>query len=443
MAAAPEKITMQEVNRLALPAIIAGIAEPVIALIDTAFIGHISTEALGGIGIGSSLFLLFIWVLTQTKTAISAIVSRHYGAGTLDSIRGLIPQAMVFVLVLGILVYALADIFSVQLLELYSAQGEVLHQSDIYFSIRCIGFPIVLCTFIIFGIFRGLQNTSWAMMISLSAALLNALLDYLLIFGIDGLIPAMGIAGAAWASLIAQIYMLIAALFMLRSKTPFKLKRLERLHPEFKNLLGMSSGFIIRTLALNLTFFMANRFATGYGSAALAAHTIAMNIWLFSAYFIDGYANAGNALSGRLLGKGDTQELYRIGMKLMRLSILIGAMLSLVYLSLYPFMATFFTDDPEVLTLFASFFWIVILAQPLNAIAFSLDGVFKGLGNAPYLMYTLLAATFLGFLPLLYLTDYLGWELKGIWAGFILFMAVRGSSLWYKFRLLYRPSHSA
>ncbi len=83
---------MKEVNRLALPAILSGIAEPIIALVDTAFIGHIGTVALGGIGLGSSLFLLFVWVLTQTKTAISAIVSRHYGAGTLESIKGFVTE---------------------------------------------------------------------------------------------------------------------------------------------------------------------------------------------------------------------------------------------------------------------------------------------------------------------------------------------------------------
>ena len=97
-------ISLKEINRLALPAILSGIAEPVIALIDTAFIGHIGTTALGGIGIGSSLFVLFVWVLTQTKTAISAIVSRHYGAQTLDQISTLIPQALLFVILLGVLV---------------------------------------------------------------------------------------------------------------------------------------------------------------------------------------------------------------------------------------------------------------------------------------------------------------------------------------------------
>ncbi|NND93805.1 MAG: MATE family efflux transporter [Flavobacteriales bacterium] len=428
---------MKEVNRLALPAILANIAEPIIALVDTAFIGHIGTEALGGIGIGSSLFLLFIWVLTQTKTAISAIVSRHYGAQTLEKIQGLIPQVLFSVLILGLIVAFLTDYFSLHLLRLYSAEGQVLEQADKYFSIRSKGFPLVLCTYTIFGIFRGIQNTSWAMIISISAAVLNVILDVVLIFGIEGVIPKMGIEGAAWASLMAQAFMLICAIILMFKKTPFRFRLSNKLHSELKYMLGLSSGFIIRTLALNVTFFLANRYATSYGDEYIAAHTIAVNIWLFSSYFIDGYANAGNALSGRLLGSGNTSELFRIGKKLMFISIGIGGLLGFFYLSIYPWIGSFFSEDLAVLTLFNSIFWIVIVAQPLNAIAFSFDGVFKGLGRAKFLMNTLLIASFLGFLPLLILGDYLDWGLYGIWMAFVLFMLIRALTLFMEFRKSY------
>ncbi len=428
---------MREVNRLALPAIASGIAEPLIALVDNAFIGHISKEALGGIGLGSSLFLLFVWTLTQTKTAMSAIVSRHYGAGTLDSLTRLIPQALATVFGLGILVFLLTSHYSTELLQLYSAKGEVLEQADIYFGIRAIGFPLVLCTYTMFGIFRGQQNTVWAMKISITAAVLNLILDPLLIFGIEGVLAPMGIAGAAWASVMAQVFMLTAALITLRKRTSFRLTSFGKLHDEYKNLLGLSSSFILRTIALNVTFFLANRFATGYGDAHIAAHTIAVNIWLFSSYFIDGYANAGNALAGRLLGSGDHGELHRISIRLLKISIGIGGLLSFCYLLLYPFIGGFFTEDPEVLALFNSIFWMVIIAQPLNAIAYSMDGTFKGLGEARYLMKTLLIAAFLGFIPVLILGDSLGWELKAIWTAFILFMAIRGGSLFWKFERKY------
>lgn len=427
-------IGIKEINRLALPAIAAGIAEPIIALVDTAFIGHIGTAALGGIGIGSSLFVLFVWMLTQTKTAISAIVSQHYGAGTLESVRSLIPQTLLTVFLIGLAVFGLTDFFSEPLLRLYSAKGAVLSEADRYFSIRCIGYPAVLVTFTIFGIFRGVQNTAWAMIISITGALVNLLLDILLINGYGDLVPAMGIEGAAWASVTAQVVMLSMSLAFLLVNTPFSLKLEKVVHPDFYKLLGLSGGFIIRVMALNVTFFLANRYATGYGEEYIAAHTIAVNIWLFSSYFIDGYANAGNALAGRLIGEKDERSLYQVAMRLLRISVFIGGLLALVYLLLYPFMGGFFSDDEVVIGLFNSIFWIVLLAQPVNAVAFSFDGIFKGLGRARYLMSTLLIASFVGFVPLLLIGDALDWRLYGIWAGFTLFMAIRGGTLWWKLK---------
>lgn len=383
--------------------------------------------------------MLLVWVLTQTKTAISAIVSQHYGAGTLEKAGPLVPLALLFVILLGLMVSLLTTSFSVPLLQLYAASGEVLKQADIYFSIRAWGFPLVLGTFTMFGVFRGLQNTSWAMFISIGGGLLNLILDIILIFGVEGYIPALGVAGAAYASVAAQGAMLLAAFFTLRKRTPFKRFYLGKMDSDFFRMLGLSSGFIIRTLALNLTFFLANRYATMYGEEHIAAHTIAVNIWLFSSYFIDGYANAGNALAGRLLGGKDHAALYTVGNRLLGISIGIGSGLAFVYLLLYPWLGQFFSDDPEVIRLFENVFWMVIIAQPLNAVAFSFDGIFKGLGRAKYLMTTLLIASFLGFLPVLFITDLLDWRLYGIWSAFIVMMLIRGGTLWWKFRKDFRP----
>ncbi len=433
------KISLKEINRLAFPAILSGIAEPIIALIDTAMIGKVGTEALGAIGLGASLFLFIVWLLTQLKTAISAIVSKHFGSKTLEKIQTLIPQAIFFNMTMGLIVYGITVLNATSLLSLYSAEGEILRLSAEYFSIRAIGFPLVLATFTMFGIFRGLQNTSWAMQISIAGALLNLVLDYVLIFGIEDVIPAMGVAGAAWASLAAQVLMLFLAAAVLLKNTSFNLSLTFTINPEFSQMLKLGGGFFIRVLALYLSLFMANKYATEYGAEYIAAHTIAYNIWLFSAYFIDGYANAGNALAGRLMGEGNREELYRIGMKLMWMSIGIASSLALVYFIFAPHIATLFSDDPLVHTLFNAVFWMVILTQPINAVAFSFDGIFKGMGRSTFLMINLIIATLLGFVPTLLFCDYLGWKLHAIWLAFVVFMVIRGAILLVKFKSEFKP----
>ena len=147
------KITIKEINRLAIPAIIAGIAEPLISLVDTAIIGHLGTAELAGVGIATSLFTLIIWVLAQTKSAVSAIVSQHLGKNQLHRVKTLIPQAILLNLLLGLLFYLSTSALSSSLLSIFNAKGAVMQFAEEYYAIRAIGYPLTLATFGIFGVF--------------------------------------------------------------------------------------------------------------------------------------------------------------------------------------------------------------------------------------------------------------------------------------------------
>ncbi|MBL4655816.1 MAG: MATE family efflux transporter, partial [Bacteroidia bacterium] len=327
--------------------------------------------------------------------------------------------------------------FQYEIFSMYNAQGNLLQLAVDYYGIRAIGFPITLATFTVFGVFRGFQNTTWAMFISIGGGILNIILDFALIFGIEGIISPMGVKGAALASLMSQIAMLASALIVLKVKLPhsFEFSLIPNKH--LSPLVGMTSNLFIRTMALNITYYLGNMFATGYGNAYIAAHTIAMNIWLFSAFFIDGYANAGNAISGRLLGQNNIGALYKTGIKIIKISVLISLILSAVYILLYNVIGMAFTDDTNVRTIFYSIFWMVILTQPINAIAFSLDGIFKGLAKAKLLRNVLLLSTFLVFIPTIYLTDMANINLYAVWLAFLVWMIARGGCLFYYFKKCY------
>lgn len=431
-------VSNKAINRLAIPAILTGIAEPVISLVDIAFIGRTGTTQLAAVGIASGFYVMSVWILAQSLTAISAIVSQYYGKNKLSEIATLIPQALYANILLGFGFFVLTSYFSTEIFQLYNAEGEVLDGCNRYFSIRAIGFPFSLATLLLFGVFRGLQNTSWAMVIALSGALINVVLDYILIFGIPGSIEPMGLEGAAYASLTAQAFMFVMALIFLLWRTPFTLKLSLKINSQFKWLTSMSGDLFLRTIMLNITFYLATRYATGYGAEVVAAHTIALNIWLFSSFFIDGYANAGNAIAGRLLGEGNDTGLYRLGKKITKVSFWIGSGLGLIYVFAYPVMAHLFTTDPAVIHGFNAVFWLVILSQPINAIAFALDGFYKGVGHTKFLRNLLAAATVLGFIPVAVGFHYLYPSLLGIWIAFLIWMLIRGGFIVWDFRKRYR-----
>ena len=205
---------------------------------------------------------------------------------------------------------------------MYNADGLILEYSVAYYKIRAIGFPLTLFVFSTFGVFRGLQNTFWPMVISIVGAVLNIVLDLVLVYGVEGYIEPMHVIGAAWASVIAQGVMAILALALILKKTPFQLRLEFPFNKEIKNMLGISLNLIIRATALNVALYLANSYATKYGDSYIAAQTIAFQIWLFFAFFIDGYSSVGNIVSGKLLGERNYKKLWRLSRQYYRFSIL-------------------------------------------------------------------------------------------------------------------------
>lgn len=434
------KVSLKDINKIAIPAIIAGIAEPLISLTDIAFIGNVDknpVEALAAVGLVGSFLSAIIWILAQTKTAISALVSQHLGANRLNAVKTLVPQTIALNFLLSLFIYALTAFLAEYIFKLYQADGLILDYAKSYYRLRALGFPLTLVTFAIFGVFRGLQNTVWAMRCSLTGGIVNVVLTYVLVYGIEGVFSGLHLKGAAIASLFAQAVMLLMALYYFFKKTPFHLKLSLNINPLLRPLIIMSLNLFLRTLSLNIAIYVANAYATGYGNNYIAAQSILMNIWLFFSFFIDGFANAANAIGGKLFGEKNFKSLWRLSIDISKYSIVVAFLLIIVCSISYKFIGTIFNKDAEVLALFYDVFWIVLIMQPINALAFVFDGIFKGLGEAKFLRNILLIATFLGFIPTVLISDYFGLNLYGIWIAFFVWMLIRSSSLILKFRWKY------
>lgn len=433
-------ITFKGINKLAIPAIIAGIAEPILSITDTAIVGNLQqhpTEALAAVGIAGSFISAMIWILAQTRSAISATISKYLGAKKLDEIETLPAQIIMINLILSGIIWFLTVFFVEEIFRLYNADGLVLNYAIDYYKIRAIGFPLTLFVFSVFGVFRGLQNTYWPMVISVIGAVLNVVLDFILVFGIEGFIDPMNVKGAAWASVIAQAVMAILSLILLLKKTPFNLRLSFTFNKEIINLLGLSLNLMGRALSLNIALYLANAYATKYGNNYIAAQTIAFQIWLFFAFFIDGYSSVGDIVSGKLLGEKNYKKLWRLSIKLSRYSIVVSIILTLFCVIFYFPIGRLFSQDPLVLQSFYGIFWMVLIMQPINAVAFVFDGIFKGLGEAATLRNLLMFATFLGFIPVLLIGDHFNLKLYGIWLAFTVWMLMRAGILVIKFRRKY------
>ena len=433
-------ITLKNINKLAIPALISGVAEPILSLTDTAIIGNVdynAAESLAAVGIVGTFISMLIWVLGQTRSAISSIVSQHVGANKLDHVKNLPAQAIFIITSISILIIITTLPFSSEIFKLYNASGTILNYSVDYYNIRVFGFPFTLFTFAIFGTFRGLQNTYYPMIIAVIGTIVNVILDFVFVYGVHGIIDPMHIKGAAYASVIAQIIMAICSAYFLLKKTDISLRVTFPFNKEIKTFSIMILNLFIRTLALNATLYFATRFATSYGTNYIAAYTIAINLWFLGAFIIDGYASAGNILSGKLLGEKNYKKLVELSNLLIKCGIGVGFLLTALGLISYSFIGSIFIKDQLVLHEFYNVFWIVLAMQPLCALAFIFDGMFKGMGKMKFLRNLLLLSTGLVFIPILFLLDSYGLKLYAVFIALTLWIMARGLPLIIKFRQLF------
>ena len=432
-----KSVKISDIQKLAIPALISGIAEPILSITDTIIVGNIpenATISLGAVGIVGSFISMLIWVFGQTRSVIASIVAQALGKKRLKDVETLPAQGILIIISTSFLIILLTFFNSESLFKFYNASGDLLKFSVDYFNIRVWGLPFTLLTIGVFGIFRGLQNTFYPMVIAIIGTILNIVLDIIFVFGIDGVISPMYIKGAAYASLIAQITMAIIAIILLYKKTNITLAVRLPFNPKIKSFLQMFGNLVIRTASLNVTLYFCNAFATKYGNEFIAAYTIAINLWFLVAFIIDGYSSAGTILSGKLFGENSYSVLMKFGNDLTKIGVKIGFIMCIIGAIFYYPLGRIFNNDPVVLQEFYNIFWIVLAMLPLCSVAFIFDGIYKGLGWMKDLRNVLLFSTFIVFVPFVILFDHYKLGLHGIFYAFTLWILARSIPLIIKFR---------
>ena len=432
-----KSIKISEIQKIAIPALISGIAEPILSITDTIIVGNMTENAtisLGAVGIVGSFISMLIWVFGQTRSVIASIIAQALGQKNLEEVEDLPAQGILIIILSSFLIILFTYINSESLFKFYNASGKLLDFCVDYFNIRVWGLPFTLLTIGVFGIFRGLQNTYYPMIIAIVGTMLNIILDIILVYGVEGFINPMFIQGAAYASLIAQISMAILAVILLYRKTNIKLNIKFPFNTKIKSFMQMFGNLVIRTASLNVTLYFCNAFATKYGDEFIAAYTIAINLWFLVAFIIDGYSSAGTILSGKLYGEKSYGVLMKFGNDLTKIGVKVSVIMCIVGFVFYYPLGRIFNNDPVVLEEFYNVFWIVLTILPLCSIAFIFDGIYKGLGWMKDLRNILLFSTFMVFVPFVILFDYYELRLHGIFYAFTLWILARSIPLIIKFR---------
>lgn len=408
--------------RLFAPLLVSLIAEPLTGLADTAFVARLGAAELAGLGVGASVLTSLFWIFnflgigTQTEVARSEGAGDHTRAGLMNA------QALALSASIGVTVL-LGGLFAIDpAVRLMGASGGIVAPAQEYMAVRLYGAPAVLMTVAAFGTLRGLQDMSSPMWIATGVNLLNVLLDPMLIFGL-GPIPAMGVAGAAAASVISQWLGAGAAIAVAVRR--LGLPPTLRLR-EMGALVRVGWELFLRTASLNLFLLLATRSATQAGANAGAAHQAIRQAWTFSALSLDAFAIAGQTLVGYFLGAGNIAGCRRVASVVCQWSLGAGIALAAGMLAGSDWIALLLLP-PEAHAVFFSAWLIGAASQPVNALTFGTDGIHWGAGDFRYLRNVVVTATGFGIVGLLWVDESAASALMRIWVVTAGWIAVRAA----------------
>ncbi|MGB3257106.1 MAG: MATE family efflux transporter [Ornithinimicrobium sp.] len=417
----------REILRLAVPAFLALVAEPLFLLADSAIIGYLGTTSLAGLGVATAVLLTAVGIFVFLAYGSTAVVARRAGAGDLAGAIGAGIDGMYLAGLLGI-VTAIGLISGARpVVELFGASAEAADEAVVYLSVSAYGIPPMLIVLAATGVLRGLQDTKTPLVVAVVGFSVNAGLSLLLVHGLS-----FGIAGAAWGTVVAQTGMAAAlAVVVLRGAKRESAPR--TFHPG--GVLAAAVGgipLIIRTLSLRGTLLATTWVAAGLGDADLAAFQVSMTVWSALVFALDALAIAGQAITGKYLGAGDLERTRAAVSTMLRWGVWFGVLLTVVIGALHRVIPLGFSGDPEVRTAIAAALLVVALGQPISAVAFVLDGVLMGAGDMWWLAVAQ-TVLFLAYLPLLYVVWVSGVDgtagLVWLWVAFTGFMLMRAITL--------------
>lgn len=418
----------RRIARLAGPALVALLAEPVYLLADTAVVGHLGTTPLGGLVVASAILLTATALCVFLAYGTTASVARLLGGGQDRAAVEEGAQGMWLGALVGMVLAAGLALAARPLVSVIGARGEVADQALIYLRISLPGLPFLLATLAGTGYLRGLQDTRTPLLVAVATAVLNLVLELVLVVGFD-----RGIGASALSTVVAQAVGAIWFVVVVSGRARGLGARLRPRWRDQARLVRVGADLALRTAALRGSLLLMAAVATRIGTREVAAHQVAFEVWSFLAMGLDALAIAGQALIGRTLGAADPEEARTVSRRLLVLGVWAGVGTAALIVVSARWLPAAFSDDPQVRHLVTFLLVWVAALQPVAAVAFVLDGVLIGAGDQRFLAWAMAGAA-LAFVaavaPVLPLGLGLGW----LWAAFGVLMAVRALALVARWR---------
>ncbi|WP_372762797.1 MATE family efflux transporter [Pseudoalteromonas sp.] len=416
---------------LAGPMILSNITVPLLGIVDTAVIGHLgSAHYLAGIALGSTVISILFWLAGFLRMSTTGLVAQAYGQNDVTQLAALLKRSLLLATLVALLLIALSPLIKHAIAYLSAANSAVLTQAYEYFSIRIFSAPAALCNLVLLGWMLGMHYGRGPFYLLLVTNITNIVLDIYFVVVLD-----WAVAGAAWASLIADYTALLFALLLVIKLAKKHTIELAVPHwfsiKKMANLLSLNRDIFIRSLILQLCFSFMTFYAARIGETTLAANAVLLNFLMLVSFALDGIAYATEAKVGHAKG----QQSVRMIELWVKISVFWGMLFGLAYSLFFAafggYIITLLTNVPEVISS-ASYYLPWVIALPLLSMScFLFDGVFVGLTRAKAMRNSMLLSASVGFFGVFLLFQQ--WGNNALWLAMSCFMLLRGVTLIVKY----------
>ena len=373
-----EQYMNKEILRLAIPSILANITIPLVGLVDTIIVGHISdAHAIGGIAIGTMLFDLLYWNFGFLRVGTSGMTAQAFGRGDREQCARLLTQSVGIAMLGAALIWVLQWLFVTAVLWVVPCSEQVSAFAREYFYIRVWAAPATLSLMALKGWFIGMQDTVTPMITDIVVNVVNMVVSYVL-----AVYTPMGALGVALGTVVAQFTGLSLAIILLLCKyrhvfRGLSIWQLARDMQGMRSLITLNANLFVRSLCFMIVYVGFTSLSSLYGDTDLAVCSILMKLFMFVSYFVDGFAYAGEALVGKAIGQqeGAVNALVRL---LFLWSLGVGAVFTVIFAISYMPLYGMMTSDGVVLDRLRDFAGWLIAMPIVSTLAFMWDGVFTG-----------------------------------------------------------------
>ena len=388
----------KQILRLAIPSILANITIPLVGLVDTAIVGHISdAHAIGGIAIGTMLFDLLYWNFGFLRVGTSGMTAQAFGRGDREHCARLLTQSISIALIGAAIIWALQWLFVTATLAIIPCSTEVATFARKYFFIRVWAAPATLSLMAIKGWFIGMQDTVSPMITDMVVNVVNMVASYVL-----AVYTPMGALGVALGTVIAQLTGLLLGVLIIVYKyrhvwQGLSIWQLAKDRQGIRNLITLNANLFVRSLCFMVVYVGFTSLSSMYGDTDLAVCSILMKLFMLVSYFVDGFAYAGEALVGKYIGAAKSNpisdspsgrpvsnspsgasEISSLVRLLFLWSLGVGTIFTVLFAVSYLPMYRMMTSDTVVLARLTDFVGWLIAMPIVSTLAFMWDGVFTG-----------------------------------------------------------------